>query len=646
MATTTSIIVLLKFFATRQKNAVVDYIDFCDYLRRYSEHHIDEQPTLACYLEDPVPALQPELDKLIESRQIFMTITAAEKTGILVIPFYIERFAERYKDIAVNPSLPFPSEADLPKGTPKEIVTRENAADIIGRLLKHQELNDKTLYGLTLPHNAPSILLPSSVSVVTLIEDSVGKIQNMLRKEEHHDYFLKKLTVSNPGRDMIVKNFFNAFVDRSDHSLETLSQTTESFYLWNQLCFFIKQDYEKIKDYTQEDLSCLQAVYITEVGANYFKNEAAENARKDGALKTLEAQLLKPPYYFTFDEITRFTDSKGLPLLGQYSEDELKEFLRRKTQEAPVQELPDLLVFKTYDGTRYFIFKSKVLQLILRLCADARDSVLEAIKSHWSEVLRAFDFLPEMKDQNLFEERLEKEIRIQSPILSALLHSSFLPLLSYDASGGDDTSKISLFVNGQLLPYSEILLMSRQEILNNAKIMLPFWYSMPVISWIAKLLLRQPKDKRDKKQKTKAERYREEEAAKRKEDEATAMIAQNATVSKKVALREAARNAENALVPESSTLNRELDSYEKMWNHHIGAEAHNNLTEDVNSLIRDYIRKTIRTMKVESFTIKRIESLAESLMTAPGLQKISGDKDALLMYIKLYMVKLVKNIPM
>lgn len=646
MATTTSIIVLLKFFATRQKNAVVDYIDFCDYLRRYSEHHIDEQPTLACYLEDPVPALQPELDKLIEARQIFMTITAAEKTGILVIPFYIERFAERYKDIAVNPSLPFPSEADLPKGTPKEIVTRENAADIIGRLLKHQELNDKTLYGLTLPHNAPSILLPSSVSVVTLIEDSVGKIQNMLRKEEHHDYFLKKLTVSNPGRDMIVKNFFNAFVDRSDHSLETLSQTTESFYLWNQLCFFIKQDYEKIKDYTQEDLSCLQAVYITEVGANYFKNEAAENARKDGALKTLEAQLLKPPYYFTFDEITRFTDSKGLPLLGQYSEDELKEFLRRKTQEAPVQELPDLLVFKTYDGTRYFIFKSKVLQLILRLCADARDSVLEAIKSHWSEVLRAFDFLPEMKDQNLFEERLEKEIRIQSPILSALLHSSFLPLLSYDASGGDDTSKISLFVNGQLLPYSEILLMSRQEILNNAKIMLPFWYSMPVISWIAKLLLRQPKNKRDKKQKTKAERYREEEAAKRKEDEATAMIAQNATVSKKVALREAARNAENALVPESSTLNRELDSYEKMWNHHIGAEAHNNLTEDVNSLIRDYIRKTIRTMKVESFTIKRIESLAESLMTAPGLQKISGDKDALLMYIKLYMVKLVKNIPM
>jgi hypothetical protein len=50
-------------------------------------------------------------------------------------------------------------------------------------------------------------------------------------------------------------------------------------------------------------------------------------------------------------------------------------------------------------------------------------------------------------------------------------------------------------------------------------------------------------------------------------------------------------------------------------------------------------------MKTDGFTTKRIQSLAESLMTAPSLQKI-GEHDALLMYIKLYMVKLVKNIPM
>ena len=119
MATTTSIIVLLKFFASRQKNALVDYRDFCEYLKKYSEHHLDEQPTLSCYLDDPVPALQTELDRLSLAHQIVMTTTHGDKQGIIVVPYYIERFSERYKDIAVNPSLPFPSETDLPKNSQK-----------------------------------------------------------------------------------------------------------------------------------------------------------------------------------------------------------------------------------------------------------------------------------------------------------------------------------------------------------------------------------------------------------------------------------------------------------------------------------------------------------------------------------------------
>lgn len=645
MATTANIHVLLKFFASKQKGGIIDYFEFCDYLKKYSQHHLEEQPSLACYLENPEPALQKELDKLVEAHQIVIITTNDDKQAIVVVGYYIERFAERYNEIAANPSIPFPSEADLPRKTPKEIVTRETAANLISKLMSHQELNDRTLYGLLLPNDSPSILLPSNVSVRTLIEDSISKIQNMLKKEDYHDYFLKKITISNPGREMISKNFFNKFVDRPDHSIDILSSTTDTFYLWNQLCFFIKQDYEKIKDFTQEDLSVLQAVYITEIAANYFKNKAQEKSKKENAIKTLEGLLLKPPYYFTFDQIIKFTDSKGIPLLGQYSEDELKDYLHSKSQEAGVQELPELLIFKTYDEQRYFIFKSKVIQLILRLCMDARTQVQEAIKNHWMKILKTFDVLPEMKDQAAFEDRLEREVRIQSPILSALLTASFTPLLSYETTGSDDTGKISLFVNGQLLPYSDILLIDRTKLLADVKIMLPFWYTMPLFSWIARLLLRPPKSKRKSREKTKAEAYREEEHEKSKEDAETAILAKNPGVSKKVALREAARKAEEAVVPSSSTLDRELDSYEHMWNKLIGAQTHKNLTEDVNSLIRDYIRKVVRTMKIKDFNAKRVQSLAESLVKTPALQKI-GESDALQMYIQLYIIKLIKNLPM
>lgn len=82
-----------------------------------------------------------------------------------------------------------------------------------------------------------------------------------------------------------------------------------------------------------------------------------------------------------------------------------------------------------------------------------------------------------------------------------------------------------------------------------------------------------------------------------------------------------------------------------MWNKLIGKVTHNNLTEDVNSLIKDYLRKVLRNMKSEGFNKERIENLAESLVKTPPMQKI-GEPDALTMYIQLYIIKLVKNIPM
>ena len=90
-------------------------------------------------------------------------------------------------------------------------------------------------------------------------------------------------------------------------------------------------------------------------------------------------------------------------------------------------------------------------------------------------------------------------------------------------------------------------------------------------------------------------------------------------LSRRRELRKAAMEIEKQFVPESSTLDRELKSYVHEWNDRIGKQNYENLTEDVNSLIRDYFRKTLRTLKAESFTAERISSLAESLVDTPSL---------------------------
>ena len=645
MATTANIITLLKFYASHTKNAVVSYGDFCEYLRRYAEAHVEEQPELTPYLSNPAATLQPELDRLAAARHIVVFSTASKKDAIVVIPFYLELFAERYEEILKTPTIPFPSINELPRQVPSEIVTRIPVKEYMYKMLALPSADQNTLYGVLPPNNSPPILLPSTVKVDTFIQACLAKILQMLQKEEQHDYFLKKVTISNPGKEMTSKNFFAKLTKNLASAEQLLKEANDNFYLWNQLCYFIRKDFEKVKDFTPEDVSLLQAVYITEIVSSFYKDKTKENENRQQAIATLEQLLNKPPYYFTFDTIIKFNDSKGLPLLNQYDEEDLKSFLHAKTTEAEPNKLPPMLVFKTDLDKRYFIYKDKVVPLIMRLCSDARETIRETIKTHWMAVLKQYDILPEMKDQKAFERRLEREVQIQSPILYALLNASFLSLIQFEMASQDPTAKLSFINDGQLIPYSDILLMNRSELLTDARILLPFWYTTPVISWIARLLFRPSKEKRAKTPKNSAEKYREAEAEKRNRDQEDAAVTKNPNITRKVAIREGARAVEAELVPTSSTLDRELESYLHQWNHLIGKSSNENLTKDVNSLIRDYVRRVLKTIKSNGVTQDRIQSLAETLVKMPSLQKIH-DHDALLMYTQLYMIKLIKNIPM
>ncbi len=69
MAATTSILVLLKFYATKQNSPFILYSNFVDYMKRYAQHNVEEQPDLVQYLGNPDPAIERELAKLVESKQ-------------------------------------------------------------------------------------------------------------------------------------------------------------------------------------------------------------------------------------------------------------------------------------------------------------------------------------------------------------------------------------------------------------------------------------------------------------------------------------------------------------------------------------------------------------------------------------------------
>ena len=454
---------------------------------------------------------------------------------------------------------------------------------------------------------------------------------------------MKKLKIANPGKDISVKNFFKAITQKTDTAITSIKNAADTFYQWNQLCFFVRQDYDKVKDFTAEDISLLQSVYIVEFCISFYRNKAQQALQKETALKNLELNLNKPPYYFTRDAIESFSDSRGVPLLGQYSEKDLQEYLLKATTESLDDKLPPLLTFRGVNGTYCYVQKSKVIPLIIRLCTDARETVRDLITNECHAKLKKFQPIPEFKNQDLFEKKLEASVTQTSPVLYAILQAGFLRSLYQEMRGMSElvTGHIHLFTDGQLSPYSELLMISKEEIVTDAKIMLPVWYTIPGISWIMSLFMSPPKHKQKKKttHATQKKIFAENEVP----QFSSIDYSRDAQVSRKEELKKAAEDAEKKYVPEGSTLERELHSYEQTWNKMLSPQARENLTEDVNSLIRDYMRKILKTLQANNFTPERIRNLADTLVKTPNMQKIK-DHAELHMYIQLYMIKLIKGL--
>ena len=635
MAATSNIAILLKHLASKQKTPFIIYKEFCDYMKRYAQHNVEELPELVSYLGSPEQTIDKELAPYIESKRVVILDEDSPKKAIFVTSFFNTKFAERYKEIQGNAAIPFPTVLDFPKQAPLEILDKQNSQDVIFALLSNQDKNDKKIYSIILPNNITPVIFPGNVPVQILVDAAMEKIRRMLKKEEYHDYYLKKLRISNPGKELSSKNFFTEFITKPDVALRSLESAGDSFYFWNQLCYFIKQDYEKVKDFTQEDINVLQSVHIAEIVVSFYKNEAQQNLQRETAIKTLQSCLTKPPYYFSMDTILKFTDTKGIPLYGQYTEKDLKAFLQKETTESTNNELPALLVLKTDDDSRYFIYKNNVIPLILRLASDAHTDINEKLTKDWFKKLQNFEKLPEMNEEKAFNDRLEDELRLESPVLYSLLTSNFLPILNIEFQQNSIAgAQGSIFEGDELISYAGILQLNRIEILENAKILLPIWYTIPIISWLIALFTK----KSTKKKKT---QNKSKKIVKNPEEETNETVKQK-PISKKDELIKAAKKIETSFVPEGSTIEAELVTYKKQWNKMISKEANNNLTEDVNALIRDYMRKVLRTLPSKSFTADRITELATTLVNTPNMKKIT-ERNAILQYTQLYMIYIVKN---
>ena len=248
MATSSNLSSIIRFYAEKQKSPFIDLREFCTWIKKYAEHHVEEQADLVKYLGDPTSTVTAELAGL-EEKRLAAVIPNGSKKMILSIAYFSLKYAAVYKELLKNESIPYPVEMDLPKKFPTTVLERKAATEYITENINKEPSKSQSLYVVVFARELPPLLLPACVPMKVLLESSQMKIRKILKKEEYHDYFLKKLRSANPSKEISVKNFYSSFVDK-DYTGYIDVTDGDQYYLWNQLCYFVRQDFEKIQDRT------------------------------------------------------------------------------------------------------------------------------------------------------------------------------------------------------------------------------------------------------------------------------------------------------------------------------------------------------------------------------------------------------------
>jgi hypothetical protein len=281
-------------------------------------------------------------------------------------------------------------------------------------------------------------------------------------------------------------------------------------------------------------------------------------------------------------------------------------------------------------GIQWYLKKDKYLAICVKMLIAAQPLIKKAVTKRWTDMLRDFQKEPSMESDFDFEKLLNSYTAQFSPELPVLLGDQKL-LWVYEEMEHTQLvfqPSLRIFKSGKRLPFSSLYSIHRKGVLADAKILLPFWYYFPILSAIAALFA---KLKRGKVKNQPVESIENKKVPKGKAK----------TVKE---LRGIADIIQSELVPQGQTTESYLEDLESRWNRLIDEDSRHNLTADVQSLVRDNIRKMIRYQKTNNISRERIREASFIIVNGTSAFLKLGDQDSLCRYIELYMAKMLLKI--
>jgi hypothetical protein len=619
---------ILRAYANKNNSPFIDIDAFLEFLEKYANHKAENSTEWVKWTKDIGIKFWTEMSDLTEAGKCVLMADTPE--GRIYMPFYyVDLLQNAYRSIDDSADSPFPCEENLRITLPEDQVKPVSIASDLGPFFEKGEAGLLPVIKLIFPEGFGNALILAPMIPGRLMETAMLKMRHYLRSHGNRDFVFHKLVPQFQERQKNLKEILDQIMIRPFDCINAMKTYGDfSWLFWATFCSLVKKDIAKKKETLNEDIAAVQAACVIEACNSLYKARAIRQREQEIAFRELELHMEKPPFYFTLDQITRFTSSKGTALLGNYSTEDLEAYIEKKITETKNSHIPEWLILRD-KSEKWYVRREKYLPLCSRLLIDSRPLVKKAITSRWVNLIRSFRTENAMENDDAFDKLLSVYTAKLSPPLMALLKDQKLLWVyeELEQAQGIIPASSRIFSRGQLIPMNALYVLRRKDLLTDARILLPFWYSIPILSAIIAFF-----KGLGKKKKKQNETDDEPEDVESGNNETAGDI------------RDAAKKIEAELVPKGQTLDSFLAELETRWSRLLDKQARADLVNDVNSLVRDNLRHSVRIHKTRKINQEGLEETADGIVAhTPALQSLGG-QDSLRMYMELYMVKLLLNI--
>lgn len=677
MATSADALRILQSLVRRSRTARVSYGTLLGYAEKYLARAADEDPSLEDFADNPANFLTAYLVDLEKKGQVVLSYSEDAVTTVVYPRFYVDEVEELYDRIDDQPDRPFPGDEALSTPIPPDRIHPVDVkTDFVRWLARAESMDAPVVLRLMFPDGVNSMLVSSRMLSSKLPKLSVQKLRQYLRSERNASYMRSKLSSIFRQREVAMKDMLANILTTPDQALKTVFVPTDfTFHFWTQLSSTLIKEYSQKKDKLVEEHGHCQAAYLIGYYNVHHRGVQQRARERETALRQLENRLRQSPYTFTISDIHGFTDQRGVALTRKYSLDDVNSYVADRIKPSDDRSLPQMIRVRSVDGKEYYLYREFVPHVTVEHVFAMRRELRDHFVDTWKTALQRRQRPPEMGDEQAFEKVVEAKLRESDPLLHTLLNYNLLFLARKEGNAPSDLAAEvdELFHprEPRLRPLSQILNLDRKKLATDAKLLLPFWQAVPVVSAFVTLLKRLFMGLSEEERLGRQERRRVRRAGRPSAAAASSPVATTvryspdgpaddvphteksrggdlpagfpSSASRRAQMaryKEAVRDLQREYVHPGSTPEKTLSELAERWNPLLDQVAKEHLVEDINSLARDFLRRMKISFRLVPPTRERVNEWADRLCRNEAFAQIRRTDD-LKEYLKLYMLTIL-----